>query len=381
MPDLSRKRARDRLSARREPYWQRLAEGAYLGFRAGPSTWIARFRARDGRHTYRALSGIQPNDYDGAKREAEEWLERMGAVGVRTARRATVRTALAAYLEDLLRHGRGEASEAAQALFKLTVYSDPLADLALERVSREDFLNWRDRLREGREPRSVNRYVSQVTAALNVATEMGYVGNSQAWKLRRLADDTEDEGTAVFLNPVQRRGLIGAASQQACDFFRALDLTGARPGEMAATTVEDFNGKTLKLSHKKGRPPKLQVRHVVLTEEGIAHFTRTAADQPADALLFTADDGRAWNHNSWAYAMRCAIAKHNENVKEVEKLPAGTSAYSFRHARISELLQVHGVDPLTVAQQTGTSLKMIEKAYLRFIPSAMLEKLAAVREA
>lgn len=47
---------------------------------------------------------------------------------------------------------------------------------------------------------------------------------------------------------------------------------------------------------------------------------------------------------------------------------------------ISELLQIHGIDPLTVAAQTGTSLAMIEKAYLRFIPSAMREKLAAAVE-
>ena len=51
-----------------------------------------------------------------------------------------------------------------------------------------------------------------------------------------------------------------------------------------------------------------------------------------------------------------------------------------RHARICELLQIHGIDPLTVAAQTGASLAMIEKAYLRFIPSAMREKLAAVVE-
>jgi hypothetical protein len=40
---------------------------------------------------------------------------------------------------------------------------------------------------------------------------------------------------------------------------------------------------------------------------------------------------------------------------------------------------VYGIDPLTVAQQTGTSLAMIEKAYFRFIPSAMKVKLEAAR--
>jgi hypothetical protein len=59
-------------------------------------------------------------------------------------------------------------------------------------------------------------------------------------------------------------------------------------------------------------------------------------------------------------------------------VPTEASAYSFRHARISELLQVYHVDPLTVAAQTGTSLVMIERAYLRFIPSALQEKLAAL---
>jgi hypothetical protein len=33
-----------------------------------------------------------------------------------------------------------------------------------------------------------------------------------------------------------------------------------------------------------------------------------------------------------------------------------------------------------VAAQTGTSLQMIEQAYFKFIPSAMREKLAAVRD-
>ena len=55
MSDLSRKRDRDRLPLRREPYWQRLAAGAYLGFRRGPDTWICRYRSRNGKQLYRAL--------------------------------------------------------------------------------------------------------------------------------------------------------------------------------------------------------------------------------------------------------------------------------------------------------------------------------------
>ena len=55
MADLSRKRDRERFSVRREPYWQKLEAGAYLGFRRGPDTWIARYRNRDGKQLYKRL--------------------------------------------------------------------------------------------------------------------------------------------------------------------------------------------------------------------------------------------------------------------------------------------------------------------------------------
>ena len=78
--------------------------------------------------------------------------------------------------------------------------------------------------------------------------------------------------------------------------------------------------------------------------------------------------------------MRAAIAAHQQSCEPAQRLLSGVSAYAFRHSRISELLQVHGIDPLTVAVQTGTSLHQIEKTYYKFIPSAMKEKLAAVKD-
>jgi hypothetical protein len=45
------------------------------------------------------------------------------------------------------------------------------------------------------------------------------------------------------------------------------------------------------------------------------------------------------------------------------------------------MLELHGIDPITVAQQTGTSVAMIEQHYLRFIASAMQARLAAIRDA
>lgn len=381
MPDLSKKRERDRLPIQRDPHYQKLCRGGYLGFRRGPDTWSARYRGRDKVQRYAALDGVGPNDFEAAKVRAEEWFAKLGGAAVRAPKRAAVRAALEAYLADLRRHGRPDAAKEALWRFKLAVYKDKLADLPLEATRREDFLEWRDRLIPGRQPRSVNRHVRAVVAGLNRAIEIGHVGNPAAWRLKPLADDVEDEGeTAVFLAAEHRKALVAAASAHAAAFMRGLELTGARPKELAAATVSDFDGATLKVSHRKGRPPRLRVRRVVLSDEGIKFFASHTRDKLPAAPILTEDGERPWRRHIWAREVRAAISAHNKEARGKARVPGGVTAYSFRHARISELLQVHGVDPLTVAAQTGTSLAMIEKAYLRFIPSAMREKLAAVAD-
>ena len=382
--DLSRKRERDRLTPRADCYWQRLAGGAYLGFRRGPDTWHARFRGRDGKQQYEPLG--EALDYDGAKELAEAWLSQLAGSPVRRARRDTVISALESYLADLRRHGRADAAKKAEGEFKTALrfdrkdqrYRDPLASLQLEGTTKDDFAEWRDRLKPGRLPRTVNRYVRALTAGLNRAHSLGYVGNPAAWRMDALADNDEAE-TAVFLSPAQRRGLIAAASPEAANFLRGLEFSGARPKELAEATVGDFDGQCVKLSHQKGRPPRLRSRYVVLDKDGLEFFKVQASGMVDTAKLFTTADGRPWRRDQWAQEVRSAIASHNKAAKADERIPAEASAYSFRHARISELLQVYGIDPLTVAAQTGTSLRMIERTYFKFIRSAMLEKLAGLK--
>ena len=379
MADITRKRSRERLKIRREPYWQRLAKGAYLGFRRGPDTWVARFRDRAGKQNFQALPGAA--DFDDAKQRAEAWFQQLGNTAVRSVRHGTVREALETYLSWLEDQGRDSTKKTCEQRFRAIVWGDPIADIPLSELTRDDMREWRDRLREGRQPRSINRHVRSIVAGLNRAHAEGHVGNPSAWKLPPLADDVDDGGeTAVFLTPEQRAGLIRAASPAAAAFFRGLELTGARPKELAAATVADLHDGTLTLSHRKGRPAKLRTRVVVLSREGAAFFQKQARRKLPAARLFLDGNNDPWDRHEWAAEMREAITKHNAKARGRKRVPPEASAYSFRHARISELLQVHGVDPLTVALQTGTSLRMIEKSYFRFIPAAMREKLAAIEE-
>ena len=383
MTDLSRKRDREQLQPRREPYWQRLGSGAYLGFRRGPETWIARYRGRDEKQRYNSLG--EALEFDEAKQRAEDWLAQFARVPLRAAKRDTVAAALDAYLIDLKRHGRADAARSAEGRFRTALgfdfatsrYRDPLAETQLDQTTHEDFLEWRDRLTNGRLPRTVNRLVRAISAGLNRAHRLGHIGNPAAWRLEGLPDDEESE-TAIFLTRAQRKALIDAASPAAAAFLRGLELTGARPKELATARVGDFNGERLKLSHRKGRPPKLRSRYVVLDDEGIAFFRSQARDKLPAAPLFTEDGQKPWRRDMWAAEIRTAIASHNKTARGPMRIPSDASAYSFRHARISELLQVYGVDPLTVGAQTGTSLRMIERTYYKFMPSVMREKLTAI---
>src|ERR1700676_758950 len=49
--------------------------------------------------------------------------------------------------------------------------------------------------------------------------------------------------------------------------------SGARPKELAETTAADFDGERLRLSHRKGRPPKLRSRYGALVGDGAAFFS------------------------------------------------------------------------------------------------------------
>jgi len=396
--DLTRKREREKLANRREPYWHRLNKGVALGFRRGPDTWVVRLTGSDAKRskTYHALDDLHL-DFDQAKEKAESWLEHVIGTAARKVKRDSVRAGLEAYLADLRRHDRGDAADDAEWRFKKYVFDDELADIPLERATRDDFEEWRERQRPGRANRTVDRQLRSVKAGLNRAVELGHVGNPLAWKLKRLADDLEDSNdTAVFLTPAQRRALIATADPSTGHFLRGMELSGARPHELAAAIVSDFDGAAVRLAHRKGRPPKLRVRYVTLGADGVEFFAKMADGKSRAAPLFKPerlandndfdpdegeDDERRWTTHLWGRRVRSAINRHNSSVtNEVDKIPSDASAYSFRHTRISELLQLHNIDPLTVAQQTGTSVAMIEKTYFKFIQSAMRTKLAAVKE-
>jgi integrase len=380
MAMLTSKSARARLAARREPYWMQIGRGSYLGFRSGAGTWIVRHRDRDGQQQYRSLGDLE--EFNDAKERADRWLSQIANGAHRAPSRGTVRDALASYVRNLRSVGRRATAWDAGQRFRLTVgRSSALGRMRLEDVRRGDVEQWRDGLRRGRLPRSVNRQVRAVVAALNFAvSKRGHVGTREAWELEHLVDDGE-ENVAVFLSAEQRARLIAHGSKPLAALLTGYSHTGARPSELAEATVADFDlsAGTITLRHRKGRGAKLRSRAVLLSDEGIAFFRAQASGKLPKAPLISGADGRHWRAGDWSVAIRAAaLAANGAFGKSARAIPARVSAYSFRHSRISELLQVYGIDPLTVAQQCGTSMLMIEKYYFKFISNAMREKPNAI---
>ena len=71
---------RNNLKPRREPYFEKVAHGAYVGYRkadSGAGTWVAR-RLVEGtkKYVFRSLGELP--DYETAKKQAEQWADAVG---------------------------------------------------------------------------------------------------------------------------------------------------------------------------------------------------------------------------------------------------------------------------------------------------------------
>lgn len=73
--------ARGRLEARRDPYWQRLSKGLYVGFRkmhdGASGTWLVRYRDGNGTQAHNTLGPLEDLPpsvrFDRACAAAQQW--------------------------------------------------------------------------------------------------------------------------------------------------------------------------------------------------------------------------------------------------------------------------------------------------------------------
>ena len=365
---------RSRLKPRTPPYWQKLTTGCHVGFRkmtaGAEGTWLAQaYDPSTGKQTRQSLGALDNlpahQRFDAAKKLAEAWFEHLGRGG--TTKVITVRAACENYVKRLQDSGAKKNAADIEARFKRWVNEDKIAGQALPKLTRKVVEDWRNRLAKTpvvvnphseervtrvRAPSSLNRDMAALRAALNNAHDHGDVTTDMAWRVALRAVENADGRRDTYLDRTQRAALLAKAPDDLAAFLRGLSLVPLRPGALASLTVAKLNtqlGVITVGKDKAGRDRKIK-----LPPETTKFFVAQAKDKmPATALL-TRADGVAWNKDSWKKPVKAAAAAAG--------LTESVTAYTLRHSVITDLV-TNGLDLLTVAQLSGTSVAMIEKHY------------------
>lgn len=375
MPALGAVQARDKLKPQHEPHWLKLNGGCYLGFRkltsASTGTWLARFRDDRGKQYKRSFgeyAEMPPSQrYDAAKRAAEQWFAHLGKGG--SAETVSVRTACERYV-NYVRENRGDKpADDLDMRFRRWVFNrEALASLDLSKLNKTRIEAWRTGMaktpvvvnRDKREvpitrPRtaaSVNRDIAALRAALNFAHDAGSVTTDMAWRVALRPSKNADGRRDVYLDRGQRKSLIEHAPRDVAALLRGLSLVPLRPGALAALTVGNYDARLSVL--RIGLDKAGKDRRIKLPPATAAEFASHCKDRPGELPIFCRSDGKMWNKDAWKGPIKAAAA--------AAALSPSVTAYSIRHSVITDLV-TDGLDLLTVALLSGTSVAMIERHY------------------
>lgn len=367
---------RSKLKPRHAPYYSKLLTGCSLGFRktskTGDGSWVTRYRDPVSKQTTLHSLGSYdhlPNSerFDAAKRDADQWFTHLGQGGA--TKNSTVEQACNAYVEHIrATKGTTQAGDLDRR-YKKWVHSDKkLALTALAALARGNLDQWRQRVlatpvrvnyntdKPITRPRSagtVNRDMTALRAALNHALDTGQCSSDRAWRLALKPTPNADKRRELYLDRAQRRKLLDKAPAEVRDLLWGMSMLPLRPGPLAALVVASFDPRhsTLKVGIDKGH----RERRIPLPPETAARIATITEGRPPEAPLFPRPDGKAWRKEDWKVAVKQAAA--------AAELPSTTVAYTLRHSVITDLVTTTSMPLLSIAQISGTSVRMIELYY------------------
>ncbi len=291
---------RSRIPARRDPYWERLEDTLYVGWRKmsseGDAHWLARMLdPSTGKRIFKAL-GVLADHPDGerwnvAKREAEAWAAHVATGGVIAPK--SIADACSEYVSHI-RMAKGEKAAAdVDRRFKQYVNDDQrFASIELTKLTPAIVQAWRARLAarpvfkgsKGGKPSvatdkrrshsSLNRDMTPFRAALNHAFEKQWITSDFAWRSALKPIKDADGRRDVYLDREQRKRLIEAAGGLA-PFVRVLAQLPVRPGALAQLCVRDFDPRLGQLSI---RLDKTGARKITLPAQTAALFAEGCRD-------------------------------------------------------------------------------------------------------
>lgn len=349
---------RRKLPARSWPYWERVVKGQFIGFyrSAKGGTWHARISIA-GTQDYEKLGGEIDSEYEEMLKLALAWFKKKNLV---KDTRYTVQQAVDDYVSHLkVEKGEKSSKGVEQRLNKHLIPKFGKSELG--KLTPAQIKRWRDGLvqisedeeKVRRSKDNANRIYDVAKAAFNLAYRNGLVDSDRAWKIVRAFRDVGDN-RKLFLTDKQVSALLAHTKSGFHNLIKAAVLTGARYGELTSARVHDLdrlNG-TLRLEGKTGK------RDSYLSDDALTFFKEITKDRLPDAYLLVRDDGMPWGKSHQHRPMKEAV--------KAAKLPKETVFYSIRHYHISKAL-LAGIPAQVIAENCGTSIRMLEKHYGKFM--------------
>jgi len=385
---IDTKTGRKALTPRREPYWQKLATRQHLGFRKSENggSWVARKTFEGtGKREYESLGDDLTMSFDDAIKAAYKWFDGEKKNTMKQGqKRYTVKSAIEAYIEHLKIENSARSAYDTECRLNKHV-PDDLKNTPLARLTTESLIDWRNSMvKQDEDPETVrkskdtaNRTLNSFKAALNLAWRNGKAKDDAAWRkvtgFRKVG-----EARKLFLKPEEIKKILDSAKShdagkiEGCkpvgglfNFVQMGVFTGCRPGGLISTTKRDFNHKDGSLFIPKD---KGHTRTIYLSDDANKLLKEITKDLKPDDPIFTRGDGKVWNTDDYQRPFK-------EILKDAEA-PAETDFYAFRHYYASRAL-LASIPPQVVAENIGTSVRMLEKHYGKFMKTdrrAMLNK-------
>ncbi len=370
MAKLSRVVDREKLKPRRDPYWEKISSGCFLGFRkmsaSSSGSWSARFYdEHSNKQVYKTLgdfSELAPSErFDEAQSAAREWFKHLGKGGASEA--LTVKEVCERYVNRTTSERGEKAGVDVQQRFVRYVYDEKIAKIVIDKLRPTHLEEWRKTLRETptmsgprkgkkRSDSALNRDMACLKAAFNLAYRDGLTTSDFAWRNQLMAVKNADRRRRTYLDLEQRKTLISKCPSDLANLVEAMCLLPLRPGAFADLKVGSFDSRLSTLN--VGKDKSGHDRLISLPPRAANFFKNMCVNKLPTAHILTRANGKHWEKDYWKTPFKQAVADAD--------LPPATTLYALRHSAITDLIH-SGVDTLTVSQVSGTSIAMIEKHY------------------
>jgi integrase len=368
---LETRSARLRLAPAWKPYFVRLGRGLALGYRRTKTagTWVVRVSNGAGSHWTKAIgiaddfedsgASLDTLDFDAAQNRA-----RAVARSGQPDEDGTVRKALDRYEADLRTRG-GDVANVVRVRNHL---GDKLSDKNVARLVMRDLRSWRDGLAKHLAPASVNRTVSMLRAALNLAADQDErIGSRRPWEIGLATIPDAEQSRNVILREDLVRVIIAAAYRESEQFGLLVELaavTGARVSQLRRLEVQDVQGdrvdpRLMMPSSAKGYGKKVIRRPVPIPVPLAARLRLTSAGKPGNAALMVKPGGEPWRRSDHSRLFKRTVRRAGVDPSEV-------TIYALRHSNIVRQILAN-VPIRIVAVNHDTSVATLERTYSRHI--------------